>query len=85
MFPNFMSIRLTGNLTVHLFVHLVINIECDPVNSITKSSEAAKWNSAIFHFIIYTCVFPIVKSQNVFWHLSEYLVLFFLVVLLSIY
>ncbi len=29
-------------------------------------AEAAKWNSAIIHFIIYTCAFPTVTCQNVF-------------------
>ncbi len=27
-------------------------------------TEAAKWNSAIFKFIIYTCAFPTVKCQT---------------------
>ncbi len=29
-------------------------------------TEAAKWNSAIIHFVIYTCVFPAVTCLNVF-------------------
>ncbi len=29
-------------------------------------TEAAKWNSAFIHFIIYTCAFPIEMCQNVF-------------------
>ncbi len=29
-------------------------------------TEAAKWNSAVIHFIIYTCDFPTVSCQNVF-------------------
>lgn len=28
-------------------------------------TEAAKWNSAIVHFITYTCDFPAVTCQNV--------------------
>ncbi len=29
-------------------------------------TEAAKWNSAIIHFIIYTCAFPTVPFQSIF-------------------
>ncbi len=29
-----------------------------------RETEAAKWNSAIIHFIIYTCAFPTVTSQK---------------------
>ncbi len=31
-------------------------------------TEAAKWNAVIVNFIIYTCVFPTVKCQNVLYH-----------------
>ncbi len=34
-------------------------------------TEAAKWNSAIISFIIYTCDFPTVTSQNVFWEFKS--------------
>ena len=30
-------------------------------------TESDTWDSAIIHFIIYTCAFPSVNCQNVFW------------------
>ncbi len=29
-------------------------------------TETAKWNSAVIHFIIYTCAFPTVMCQKYF-------------------
>ncbi len=59
-FSSCATMRLTFLVISEIYSQLLDGQYQDP------ETEAAKWNSAIIHFIIYTCAFPTATHKNIF-------------------